>query len=309
MARQGQSMSSSTYIYEIPKKEEDQFVEMIHDVERSTHVFSDGCGYISEWLMEKVAERFKVFKASAIQMRYSGFKGVLVTHPLLGKNGLPHIWFRKSMKKFEGKFNELSTIRISTFSPAYLNRQVILLLDYLGVPQQFFLDRNRKALENLDVKKTVRRLQKQTTALRELHKDEECSDMFRNLVKDMRLFFGPSRQFRRIFIRALLLSNNMIEEKHKDAEKTIYEVFSLDQEPIFEQILYNMVLGQGQVLKYKQRIRLHDAAVLIGVFDLQTSPKKVEAKEEQKEEDYSKMLKEGEVFCQVNTLSFALDSK
>ena len=59
-------MSSSTYIHTIPKDEEDNYVGMIHDVERSTHVFSDGCGYISEWLMQKVAERFKVYKASAI---------------------------------------------------------------------------------------------------------------------------------------------------------------------------------------------------------------------------------------------------
>ena len=59
----------------------------------------------------------------------------------------------------------------------------------------------------------------------------------------MKLFFGPSRQFKRIFIRALLLSNNMIQEKIKEGDNTIYEVFSLDQEPIFEQILYNMVLG------------------------------------------------------------------
>ena len=47
------------------------------------------------------------------------------------------------------------------------------------------------------------------------------------------------------------------------------EVYRLDNEPIFNQILHNMCLGQGQMLKKKQRIRMRDAAVLIGVCDLQ----------------------------------------
>ena len=50
------------------------------------------------------------------------------------------------------------------------------------------------------------------------------------------------------------------------------------------------------MLKKKQRIRLYDAAVLIGVCDIQTK---------EKEDDqypkifHSAMLNEGEVFCQI----------
>ena len=51
------------------------------------------------------------------------------------------------MLKFVGKINELSVIRCSTYSPAYLNRQVILLLDFLGVPKQTFMDMNKGAIE------------------------------------------------------------------------------------------------------------------------------------------------------------------
>jgi predicted small secreted protein len=51
-----------------------------------------------------------------------------------------------------------------------------------------------------------------------------------------------------------------------------------------------MVLGQGQMLKDKQRIRLFDAAVLIGVSDLPGEH----------------MLKEGEVFIQVEPESFKI---
>lgn len=63
------------------------------------------------------------------------------------------------MRKFVGKFLELGVIRCSTYSPAFLNRQVILLLDNLGVPRDVFLNKNQIAIENLDVKKSVRRLQ------------------------------------------------------------------------------------------------------------------------------------------------------
>ena len=59
-------------------------------------------------------------------MRFEGFKGVLVTHPGLTQSmqdeSQPLIVFRESMKKFDGKLNELSVIRCATFSSAYLNR-------------------------------------------------------------------------------------------------------------------------------------------------------------------------------------------
>lgn len=64
-------------------------------------------------------------------------------HKGLGKvlpNGkeTPKILFRKSMKKFEGGLFKLSVIRCATYSPAFLNRQVILLLNNLGVSDEIF---------------------------------------------------------------------------------------------------------------------------------------------------------------------------
>lgn len=89
-------------------------------------------------------------------------------------------------------------------------------------------------------------------------------------------------------------------------------MFELDQEPIFSQIIHNMVLGSGQKLKQKARIPLKDAAVLIGVTDLddrfdcigcdQYPPVKLSD-----EIDFSQMLQEGEVFCQIEPHSFSLD--
>jgi len=52
---------------------------------------------------------------SAIQMRFAGFKGVLVCHKGLGKiqpdgNMAPHFLFRDSMNKYHGRIFELSTV-------------------------------------------------------------------------------------------------------------------------------------------------------------------------------------------------------
>lgn len=146
LARQGQGMSTTTHIQDFT---DDEFVE-IRDVERHGLAFSDGSGFISPEVMLKIAHQFDFAQVSAIQMRFAGYKGVLVQHQGLGKvqeNGKKvHMAFRDSMKKFQGKLNELGVIRCSTWSPAYLNQQVILLLDNLGVPPRVFIDMNFKAI-------------------------------------------------------------------------------------------------------------------------------------------------------------------
>ena len=72
------------------------------------------------------------------------------------------------MKKFDGNIIELSVIRCATYSPAYLNRQVILLLSNLGVSDELFHQRNNFAISMLDVKKTLTRLFKQIAEIRKL---------------------------------------------------------------------------------------------------------------------------------------------
>ena len=76
-----------------------------------------------------------------------------------------------------------------------------------------------------------------------------------------------------------------------------------------------MVLGQGQQLKNKQRIRLPDAAVLIGMADLQkvVTVSKDDHNIRQKtltlgsadSDMFSHMLGKDEVFVQVEPDSFA----
>lgn len=63
-----------------------------------------------------------------------------------------------------------------------------------------------------------------------------------------------------------------------------------------------MVLGQAQQLKRKQRIRLREAAVLIGVMDQEAVP----GKTMHPDFDCSGFLAENEVFIQIEQNSFSL---
>jgi hypothetical protein len=85
LARQGQPFSSSTYIRKVSYEE----FGVIDDVSGSGLDFTDGCGYVSNQIMgsseanplyDQVCKIFEVTRASAIQMRFRGFKGVLVEH-------------------------------------------------------------------------------------------------------------------------------------------------------------------------------------------------------------------------------------
>lgn len=67
--------------------------------------------------------------------------------------------------------------------------------------------------------------------------------------------------------------------------------FDLHNEPIFSQILENMVLGQLVSLKEKARIRIPESCVLIGVVDSEG------------------ILEEGEVFLQIDQRPYNEDSK
>ena len=93
-------------------------------------------------------------------------------------------------------------IRASTYSSAFLNQQVILLLDHLGVKPEVFTSMNEEAMQNLDVATKMNSLQRSALRLRTLAEDDQ--DLA--CLAAARLFFGPSRQFSAIFLRAMLLS-------------------------------------------------------------------------------------------------------
>lgn len=78
----------------------------IPDIETKDFIFTDGCGLISPQLAQDLARRIGIkfrnlrYTPSVIQIRYRGYKGVL----MLDRNmkGDVQAKFRKSMKKFSG---------------------------------------------------------------------------------------------------------------------------------------------------------------------------------------------------------------
>lgn len=78
----------------------------IADIERDEYIFTDGCGNISPNLAKLLAQkkpilyRNKRYHPSVFQIRYRGYKGVVILEPKLD----PSTWleFRKSMRKFAG---------------------------------------------------------------------------------------------------------------------------------------------------------------------------------------------------------------
>ena len=78
----------------------------IPDVEAQDYIFTDGCGLISKHLARELSRILKIafrnvrYTPSVYQIRYRGYKGVLMLDPKME----PRTWvkFRKSMKKFHG---------------------------------------------------------------------------------------------------------------------------------------------------------------------------------------------------------------
>jgi len=76
-----------------------------------------------------------------------GAKGVLKVDPTLP--GL-QIQLRKSMIKFNASNRSLDIIRCSTFSNAFLNRQVILILNAMGVKEETLLTFQEEYKNSID---------------------------------------------------------------------------------------------------------------------------------------------------------------
>jgi regulator of nonsense transcripts 1 len=78
----------------------------IPDVEANEYIFTDGCGLISPRLARELSRKVGIafrnvrYAPSVFQIRYRGYKGVVMLDPAMEGDTL--IKFRKSMKKFSG---------------------------------------------------------------------------------------------------------------------------------------------------------------------------------------------------------------
>lgn len=142
MARMGQCFSSTEESVKVPLLS-DSVLEVPdilggkHSVTNEEYIFSDGIGMISTQLLKEVHKKLKLLVTpSAIQIRYAGYKGMLCHNPLLPGRQLV---LRKSMRKFNCVNSEsIEVIKISAPRPVFLNRQLITLLEQLGVPSRMF---------------------------------------------------------------------------------------------------------------------------------------------------------------------------
>ncbi|KAF2488896.1 RdRP-domain-containing protein [Lophium mytilinum] len=123
----------------------------IQDVITGDYCFTDGVGKISSFLIQMVAHEFGIPIDSAdypslVQFRLGGCKGVLAVWPEVKRN---EVMIRPSQKKFNAIHQGLEIIRVSSFATACLNRQLIIVLSTLGVPDKIFADTQKKMLAEL----------------------------------------------------------------------------------------------------------------------------------------------------------------
>ncbi len=128
-------------------------MEQIPDVQRGKHNFTDGVGRISPFLAQMIATQYGLPNPvtdypSVFQFRLGGSKGVLAVDPRLKKKT---VQIRPSQLKFESvNHNDLNICRLSQFTTANLNVQIILVLSALGVDDHVFLRKMRDQLTELE---------------------------------------------------------------------------------------------------------------------------------------------------------------
>ncbi|GBM09163.1 RNA-dependent RNA polymerase 1 [Araneus ventricosus] len=153
MARMGQCFSQTEDAVSVPL--DPRYVKTVKDIEGGfditngkSYCFSDGVGRISTTLAKKVHDALDHDKlCSAFQIRYGGYKGMLVIDPTLKDTD---IVFRESMKKFDSPNNtRLEIAKTSAPSSLRLNRPFITILNDLGVRHRTFLKLQEEMLRTL----------------------------------------------------------------------------------------------------------------------------------------------------------------
>ncbi|KAI6021731.1 hypothetical protein PISMIDRAFT_613287 [Pisolithus microcarpus 441] len=139
---------------EIDVQLDPKWVTDIPDIENSSTVFSDGCGLMAKRFAIQVSKAKKIvfrnqrYTPSVFQIRYLGYKGVLMMHPEMDREKTCLAEFRKSMKKFSTtQDHSFSVVGYSKpYSFGRLNNDVIVLLSSLGITDEKFIAKQREYL-------------------------------------------------------------------------------------------------------------------------------------------------------------------
>ncbi|XP_028966489.1 RNA-dependent RNA polymerase 2 [Galendromus occidentalis] len=146
MARMGQCFSSTQETVEILPEEELHWrdithFESVHPLSGRPYCFSDGCGKISQELMQQVwctlPHHAMELHPSALQIRYRGCKGMISLDTTLPGRKLV---LRESMIKFQCTSpRKLEVIKWSAPMNMFLNRSLIAILEHHGIRTDVFL--------------------------------------------------------------------------------------------------------------------------------------------------------------------------
>lgn len=147
-ARIGQTFTTTSHSIDITNTE----VITVDDVVRGGYTFSDGVGTISQAAIETVwaatSANEKPVKPVAYQIRVGGAKGVLCLDKTLKGN---IIRLRRSMIKFETGYTDLEIANKAKMLPFFLNRQIIVILETLGVPPGNLMMLQEKEIQRLKI--------------------------------------------------------------------------------------------------------------------------------------------------------------
>lgn len=137
-------------------------------------IFTDGVGKISLFLAQMISSEFGYPNAfddppSVFQFRLGGCKGILAVAPGAVAT---EVYIRESQYKFPAMHEGLEVIRASFFATATLNRQIILVLTALGVPDRVFLKMQQNILADFEVA-----MRDNMVALRLLQKNIDANQM------------------------------------------------------------------------------------------------------------------------------------
>ncbi|KAF2632565.1 RdRP-domain-containing protein, partial [Macroventuria anomochaeta] len=131
-------------------------VHKIPDIERNGYTFTDGVGKLSLFLAQMAAQDLGLYNAfddppSLYQFRLGGCKGVLALDPAITKK---EVHIRPSQFKFEAPYTGLEIIRCSSLATPFLNRQIIVILSDLGVPDDVFIRKQQQMVNAYELAMT-----------------------------------------------------------------------------------------------------------------------------------------------------------
>lgn len=149
-ARLGQCFSTTRAMQTTVK------VKEIPDIERNGYTFTDGVGKLSPFLAQMAAQDLGLNNAfddppSLYQFRLGGRKGVLAVDPTIKKT---EVHIRPSQHKFDADHTGLEIIRCSSLATPFFNRQIIVILSYLGVPDHVIIRKQQQMVNAYELAMT-----------------------------------------------------------------------------------------------------------------------------------------------------------